>query len=135
MVKNNEANIKQTTLDHSRVTNMSKMLIMSRLHELPQIFNVLFGDMSIVGPRPHTVPMNIEFAKEIYNFKDRYRVNPGLTGLAQPKGFRGEIINFQELYARYRLDCFYVKKWCLNFDLKIIIETAYSLITKNQKAY
>ncbi|MEX0882148.1 MAG: sugar transferase, partial [Cyclobacteriaceae bacterium] len=73
--------------------------------------------------------------KEIDNFMGRHQVKPGITGLAQSKGLRGEINNFQELYARYRLDFFYVKKWCLIFDVIIIIETAYSLITKNHKAY
>ncbi|WP_162417086.1 sugar transferase [Cyclobacterium roseum] len=135
MVKNKEADTRQATQNDSRITRVGKFLRKSSLDELPQIINVLLGDMSIVGPRPHAVPMNLEFAKEIGGFMQRHRVKPGITGLAQCKGFRGEILNFQELYSRYRLDSFYVKKWCLLFDIRIVIHTAFSLMSKNEKAY
>lgn len=135
MVKNSEADTKQATQNDSRITRVGQFLRKSSLDELPQVINVLLGDMSIVGPRPHAVPMNLEFAKEIGGFMQRHRVKPGITGLAQCKGFRGEILNFQELYSRYRLDHFYVRKWCLLFDIKIVIDTAFSLIAKNEKAY
>lgn len=135
MVKNKEADTRQATQNDSRITWVGKFLRKSSLDELPQIINVLMGDMSIVGPRPHAVPMNLEFAKEIGGFMQRHRVKPGITGLAQCKGFRGEILNFQELYSRYRLDYFYVKKWCLLFDIRIVIATAFSLMSKNEKAY
>ncbi|NHE55546.1 capsular biosynthesis protein [Cyclobacterium sp. GBPx2] len=135
MVKNKEADTRQATQNDARITKIGKFLRKTSLDELPQIFNVILGDMSIVGPRPHSVPMNLEFAKEIENFMQRHQVKPGITGLAQCKGLRGEISSFQELYSRFRLDFFYVKKWCLIFDIKIVIETAISLLTKNEKAY
>jgi len=135
MVKNKDADIKQATVNDSRITRIGKFLRKSSLDELPQIVNVLLGDMSIVGPRPQAVPMNIEFAKEIDNFMSRHQVKPGITGLAQCKGYRGEISSYHELHSRFRLDFFYVRNWCLIFDIKIIIDTAVSLMTKSEKAY
>jgi len=135
MVKNKDADIKQATVNDSRITRIGKFLRKSSLDELPQIVNVLLGDMSIVGPRPQAVPMNIEFAKEIDNFMSRHQVKPGITGLAQSKGYRGEISSYHELHSRFRLDFFYVRNWCLIFDIKIIIDTAVSLMTKSEKAY
>jgi putative colanic acid biosynthesis UDP-glucose lipid carrier transferase len=135
MVSNNEADIKQATVNDSRITKIGRVLRASSIDELPQIFNVLKGEMAIVGPRPHTMPMNLEFAKSIDNFMDRHAVKPGITGLAQAKGFRGEIKNFNDIYSRYKLDVFYVQKWCLIFDLKIILDTVRSLIFKNENAY
>ncbi|MFC4873119.1 sugar transferase [Negadavirga shengliensis] len=135
MVINDEADIKQATQDDSRVTRIGKFLRRTSMDELPQVFNVIIGNMSIVGPRPHAVPMNIEFAKEIDNFMVRHAVKPGITGLAQSKGYRGEIKNFFDIYSRFKLDCFYVRNWCLLLDIKIVIETANSLIYNNHKAY
>jgi len=135
MVKNKDADIKQATVNDSRITRIGKFLRKSSLDELPQIVNVLLGDMSIVGLRPQAVPMNIEFAKEIDNFMSRHQVKPGITGLAQSKGYRGEISSYHELHSRFRLDFFYVRNWCLIFDIKIIIDTAVSLMTKSEKAY
>jgi putative colanic acid biosynthesis UDP-glucose lipid carrier transferase len=135
MVINDEADIKQATQDDSRVTRIGKFLRRTSMDELPQVFNVILGNMSIVGPRPHAVPMNIEFAKEIDNFMVRHAVKPGITGLAQAKGYRGEIKNFYDIYSRFKLDYFYVRNWCLLLDIKIVIETANSLIYNNHKAY
>lgn len=135
MVKNKDADTKQATVNDSRITRIGKFLRKSSLDELPQVINVILGDMSIVGPRPQAVPMNIEFAKEIDNFMSRHQVKPGITGLSQSKGFRGEINSYHELYSRFRLDSFYVRKWCLIFDIKIIIDTAISLMSKSEKAY
>ncbi len=135
MVANKEADVKQATVNDSRITRIGKFLRSSSIDELPQIFNVLRGEMAIVGPRPHTMPMNLEFSKSIDNFMFRHAVKPGITGLAQAKGFRGEIKDFYDIYSRYKLDVFYVQKWCLIFDLKIILETVKSLISKNENAY
>lgn len=135
MVVNNEADVKQATKGDSRITVIGRFLRMSSIDELPQIFNVLKGEMAIVGPRPHAVPMNMEFAKEIDNFMSRHKVKPGITGLAQSKGFRGEIRDFNDIYFRYRFDEFYVRKWCLLFDLRIIWSTIKLLILGNENAY
>lgn len=135
MVANKEADTKQATINDNRITTIGKFLRQSSIDELPQIFNVINGDMAIVGPRPHTIPMNLEFAKSIDNFMYRHAVKPGITGLAQAKGFRGEVKNFYDIYSRYKLDVFYVQKWCLVFDLEIIVRTAQSIIFKNKNAY
>ncbi|WP_158859065.1 sugar transferase [Lunatibacter salilacus] len=135
MVANEEADSKQATINDKRITKIGKFLRISSIDELPQIFNVIKGDMAIVGPRPHTMPMNLEFAKSIDNFMSRHAVKPGITGLAQSKGFRGEVNDFIDIYGRFRLDVFYVEKWCLLLDLKIILLTMKMLLGKNPKAY
>src|SRR5690554_999970 len=135
MVVNEEADFLQAKKDDSRVTRVGAFLRKSSLDELPQLINVFKGEMSIVGPRPHAVPMNEIFAKEIPGYMRRHTMKPGITGLAQSKGFRGEIVNFHDLNSRYKLDMFYLKKWRLCFDLKIMIWTGYSMIFKNHKAY
>lgn len=135
MVLNEHADTLQAKKNDGRVTRIGSFLRRSSLDELPQLINVLKGEMSIVGPRPHSVPMNEIFAKEIPGYMDRHIMKPGITGLAQSKGFRGEINNFYDLHARYKLDMFYLKNWCLYFDLKIILWTCYSLVFKNSKAY
>lgn len=135
MVINQEADTLQASKNDNRVTKIGSFLRKSSLDELPQLFNVFNDEMSIVGPRPHSVPMNEIFAKEIPGYMDRHRMKPGITGLAQSKGFRGEINNFYDLNARYKLDVFYLKNWCLYFDFKIILWTCYSLLFKNSKAY
>lgn len=135
MVTNEEADIIQATKNDSRVTRIGRVLRRTSLDELPQIINVLKGEMSIVGPRPHTVPMNEIFAQEIDNFMFRHAVKPGITGLAQAKGYRGETKNFYDIHSRYKLDMFYIRNWCIYFDSKIILATIYSLWFKNDRAY
>lgn len=135
MVMNEDADTLQASKNDNRVTKIGFFLRRSSLDELPQLFNVLKGDMSIVGPRPHSVPMNEIFAKEIPGYMNRHNMRPGITGLAQSKGFRGEINNFYDLNARYKLDMFYLNNWCLYFDFKIILWTCYSVLFRNSKAY
>ena len=135
MINNKEADFLQASRDDKRITRVGKLLRRTSLDELPQIINVLRGEMSIVGPRPHTIPMNEIFAQEIDNFMFRHAVKPGITGLAQAKGYRGETKNFYDIHSRYKLDMFYVRNWCIYFDSKIILETIYSLWFKNDRAY
>ena len=135
MVMNDQADVLQAVKDDRRVTKVGRLLRKTSLDELPQIFNVLRGDMSIVGPRPHAVPMNEIFAKEIDNFMLRHSVKPGITGLAQSKGFRGETKDFFDIHSRYKFDMFYIRNRCMYFDSKIILQTFYSLMFKNDKAY
>jgi putative colanic acid biosysnthesis UDP-glucose lipid carrier transferase len=134
MVMNNEADTKQATQNDQRVTKVGRFLRKTSLDEIPQVFNVLTGEMSIVGPRPHAIPMNWEFSKSIDDFMMRHAVKPGITGLAQSKGYRGEIRCFFDIYSRYKFDIFYVKNWCLMLDIRIIIATVINLL-KGQKAY
>lgn len=126
---------RQASKYDARVTKVGAFLRKSSLDELPQLLNVLMGEMTIVGPRPHAVPMNKEFAEKIENFMCRHMVKPGITGLAQAKGYRGEIRDSFDMNARLRYDLFYIKNWSFLFDVKIIFLTFYSLIFKNHNAY
>ena len=130
-----ETGFKQATKGDSRVTKVGAFLRKSSLDELPQLLNVLMGEMAIVGPRPHAIPMNKEFAEKMEYFMCRHMVKPGITGLAQAKGFRGEIIDLFDMNARLRYDLFYIKNWSFLFDIKIILLTFYGLIFVNKNAY
>ncbi len=107
----------------SRVTRIGWFLRRSSLDELPQIFNVLSGTMSIVGPRPHALDHNEEFAKRTKGYFARHRVKPGITGLAQVKGYRGETDTHEKLEGRIRNDNFYAENWSLSLDIWILIRT------------
>ncbi|WPR73531.1 sugar transferase [Algoriphagus sp. NG3] len=130
-----ESDFKQATKGDTRVTKVGAFLRKSSLDELPQLLNVMAGEMAIVGPRPHAIPMNKEFAEKIENFMFRHMVKPGITGLAQAKGYRGEIRDTFDMNARLRYDLFYIKNWSFLLDLKIIILTFYSLFFRNKNAY
>lgn len=133
---NNMADTQQAVKNDPRVTKIGAFLRRSSLDELPQFINVLKGEMSIVGPRPHAVMMNEVFSEEIENFMFRHAVKPGITGLAQSKGFRGETKDFYDIYSRCRLDLFYIKNWSVFLDLKIILWTSVALLVKkNHRAY
>ncbi len=132
---NDDADIRQATRNDARKTAVGSFLRRTSLDELPQFFNVLKGEMSIVGPRPHAVSMNYKFSEEIQNFMYRHSVRPGITGLAQAKGFRGETRNFYDIYLRCKLDMFYINNWTPFLDIKIILWTIVSLILDKEKAY
>lgn len=135
MYINDQSDIRQATKDDPRITWIGKFLRKSSLDELPQFFNVIRGEMSIVGPRPHAVPMNYKFSSEIDNFMYRHTVKPGITGLAQAKGFRGETKDYYDIYSRCKLDIFYVNNWSPILDVKIIIWTIFSLLLRNDEVY
>lgn len=132
---NDEADTKQATKGDPRITKVGSILRKTSLDELPQIMNVLFGDMSIVGPRPHAMPMNVKFSEDIDNFMCRHAVKPGITGLAQSRGYRGETRDFHDINSRCKLDLFYIKNWSLLLDVKIIVWTVGTLMLKNSNAY
>lgn len=132
---NEEADTRQASKGDLRVTSLGRFLRRSSLDELPQLINVLKNEMSLIGPRPHAVPMNQVFSKEIDNYTFRHSVKPGITGLAQSKGYRGEVEHFHDIYGRVRLDLFYIKKWCVLLDIKIIFWTLQSVFSKKSKAY
>jgi putative colanic acid biosysnthesis UDP-glucose lipid carrier transferase len=114
---------RQAQKGDSRVTRIGRFLRRSSLDELPQIFNVLSGTMSIVGPRPHALDHNEEFAKRTKGYFARHRVKPGITGLAQVKGYRGETDTHEKLEGRIRNDNFYAENWSLSLDIWILIRT------------
>ena len=135
MIKNLESDTKQASRNDKRVTRFGKFLRKSSLDEIPQFFNVLLGHMSVIGPRPHAVPMNYMFSTDISNYMFRHAVKPGISGLAQIKGFRGEILSFYDIYGRVKLDHFYIKNWSLALDLKIIFWTVGVIFNKNGAGY
>lgn len=132
---NDDADTKQATKNDPRITKVGSFLRRTSLDELPQIMNVIMGEMSIVGPRPHAVPMNYRFSKGIENFMLRHAVKPGITGLAQSKGFRGEARDFYDIHSRSKLDLFYIKNWSLFLDMKITVWTVCSMLLANKNAY
>ena len=122
--------------DH-RVTKVGRFLRRTSLDELPQFINVLKGDMSVVGPRPHMLAYTKAYSKKIdpYNFIFRHNVKPGITGLAQIKGFRGEVKQDEDIVNRVKYDIFYIENWSILLDLNIIFRTILSIIKGDDKAY
>jgi putative colanic acid biosysnthesis UDP-glucose lipid carrier transferase len=124
MQVNKEANDLQAAIDDPRITRMGKFLRISNLDELPQFINVLIGDMSIVGPRPHMLKDSEKFSEIFPGYYNRYLVKPGITGLAQINGFRGPTVNTRSIYKRLQWDLYYVEHATLGMDIRIILLTA-----------
>src|SRR5690606_35499604 len=132
---NYDSDLKQAQKNDSRITKIGAFLRRTSLDELPQFFNVFLGNMSVVGPRPHMLKHTEEYSKVVEKFMSRHFVKPGITGLAQAKGFRGETETDLLMQNRVRLDRFYVGNWSLIFDIKIIILTISSIFSGDDKAY
>ncbi len=115
--------IVQASLDDPRITPLGKILRRYSLDELPQLLNVLKGEMSLVGPRPHALAHNHAYAKIIENYSGRHKVKPGITGWAQVNGFRGETSENEQMADRVRYDLDYIDNWSLLFDLRILVLT------------
>jgi putative colanic acid biosynthesis UDP-glucose lipid carrier transferase len=120
--------VAQATEKDSRVTPLGAFLRRTSLDELPQIFNVLEGKMSFVGPRPHAVAHNEEYRKLINGYMIRHKVRPGITGWAQVNGLRGETSTVDKMHRRVQYDLDYLKNWSLWLDLSIIARTAWTVI-------
>ena len=120
-----EAHVPQATRNDPRVTRVGAFLRRTSLDELPQLFNVMRGDMSLVGPRPHAVAHNVQFAQIIDDYLSRHRVKPGITGWAQINGLRGETDTPEKMRARVQHDLYYIDHWSLLFDLKILLLTPF----------
>ncbi|HZX74013.1 MAG TPA: exopolysaccharide biosynthesis polyprenyl glycosylphosphotransferase [Cyclobacteriaceae bacterium] len=135
MKVNAEADTKQATSNDSRITKVGSFLRKTSLDEFPQFFNVLYGTMSIVGPRPHMLKHTEQYSKLIDRFMGRHYVKPGITGLAQSMGYRGETKDLIDMKNRVRMDRFYIENWSLFFDIKIIIQTVTSLLRGSEKAF
>ena len=117
---------KQATSDDPRLTSLGRILRRTNIDELPQLINVLRGEMSIVGPRPHPIALNTMFQERIAPFSRRHNVKPGLTGWAQVNGFRGETDTFEKMQRRIDYDLYYIDNWSFMLDLKIIVLTLFS---------
>jgi len=120
--------IVQAKLDDPRITPLGKFLRRYSLDELPQLFNVLKGDMSLVGPRPHALAHNHAYAQTIENYSGRHKMKPGITGWAQVNGYRGETSENEQMAERVRYDLAYIDNWSLWFDLKILALTVVAVI-------
>ena len=132
---NEIADLEQVSKNDIRITNVGKFLRQSSIDELPQFFNVLLGDMSVVGPRPHMVSHTEMYAKRIDKFMVRHFIKPGITGLAQSNGFRGEVATEKDIINRVKYDIFYLENWSLLLDLKIILQTVLNVLKGEDKAY
>jgi putative colanic acid biosysnthesis UDP-glucose lipid carrier transferase len=135
MKMNNRAHLEQVSKNDTRITKVGKFIRKTSIDELPQFFNVLLGDMSVVGPRPHMVSHTNMYAERIDKFMVRHFIKPGITGLAQTKGFRGEVETDKDIINRVRYDIFYIEKWSILLDFKIIFNTVYNILRGDKKAY
>ncbi len=135
MRMNKEADVKQATKDDPRVTKVGKFLRKSNLDEMPQFVNVLFGHMSIVGPRPHPLRLNDQYRDIIDKYMVRHFVRPGITGWAQVNGFRGETRTPELMERRVELDVWYLENWSFTLDLKIVVKTVTNMFGKDPNAY
>jgi putative colanic acid biosynthesis UDP-glucose lipid carrier transferase len=133
-VTEDSGDIRQATQDDDRVTRVGAFLRKYSLDELPQFINVLQGRMSVVGPRPHAVAHNEEYRPLVKGYMIRHKVNPGITGLAQVLGYRGETKTVEAMQKRVDYDLEYLRNWSLTMDLRIIAKTI-SLVFRDKMAY
>ena len=131
----NETTEKEASKNDPRVTKMGRFMRKTSIDELPQFFNVLLGDMSVVGPRPHLWSQNKSYASKVKKYMVRHYVKPGITGLAQVKGYRGEIETDEDMINRIKFDVFYIENWSIVMDIKIIIQTVVNIFKGEDKAY
>jgi len=135
MKVNSLSDSKQATKEDKRITKVGAFLRKSNLDELPQILNVLKGEMSIVGPRPHMIKHTEEYSALIDNYLVRHFAKPGITGWAQVNGFRGETIELKQMEDRIEFDIFYIENWSLLLDIKIIVLTIFNMFKGDKNAF
>ena len=135
MYLNPIADLEQVQKNDPRITRIGKIIRKTSIDELPQFINVLIGDMSVVGPRPHMVSHTEMYAKSVDKFMVRHFIKPGITGLAQTNGFRGEVETEKDIINRVKYDIFYLENWTLLLDIKIIYITIINAIKGEKKAY
>ena len=133
-VADRSTELRQVSRDDDRVTPIGRILRRTSLDELPQFFNVLKGEMSVVGPRPHTVAHNEYYRREVKRYMSRHKVKPGITGLSQVSGLRGETADLENMEERIRRDLEYIKNWSAWMDVLIIIRTVL-LVFRDKNAY
>ena len=135
MAPNEHADSMMAVKNDMRTTKVGKFIRRTSIDELPQFYNVLFGNMSVVGPRPHMVKHTNEFANRVDKYMLRHFVKPGITGLAQVRGYRGEIETDNDILNRTKFDIFYIENWSLFMDLKIMVQTVMNAVSGEKKAY
>ncbi|GAL67504.1 glycosyltransferase [Jejuia pallidilutea] len=135
MTPTKDCDTKMATKNDMRVTRLGNIMRKTSIDELPQFLNVLKGDMSVVGPRPHMQLHTQQFKDFVDKYLVRHFLKPGITGLAQVKGYRGEIVNKSDIVNRVRYDIFYMEKWSLELDIYIIYLTVRNIFKGEEKAY
>jgi Undecaprenyl-phosphate glucose phosphotransferase len=130
MVQENGAVVTQAVRDDPRVTAIGRLLRASSIDELPQLLNVLKGDMSLIGPRPHALAHDSYFEKILSDYAYRHHVKPGMTGWAQCNGARGATPSVEQISLRVKLDLWYINNWSLWLDLQILIKTFFEVLRK-----
>lgn len=130
-----DAEFKQASKNDNRITKLGAFLRKSSIDEMPQFFNVLIGQMSVVGPRPHPLKLDEEYKNIIDKYMSRHFVKPGVTGLSQVMGYRGETNEPHLMKARVKIDNFYIENWSFFLDLKIILLTVLNVIKGDEKAF
>ncbi len=125
----------QACRNDCRITRVGSFLRRSSLDELPQLWNVLLGDMSIVGPRPHAVAHDHYYGALLPDYRDRFRAKPGITGLAQCNGARGPTETLDKMSRRIRLDLAYIERWSLAMEVRILVKTAKVIIAGDHCAF
>jgi putative colanic acid biosynthesis UDP-glucose lipid carrier transferase len=134
-MKINKKTETEASKNDPRVTRIGKFMRKTSMDEMPQFINVLLGDMSVVGPRPHLWAQNKTYGNKVKKYMVRHYVKPGITGLAQVKGFRGEIETEDDMINRIKFDVFYIENWSVILDLKIIFQTIVNIFKGEEKAY
>ena len=138
MYHDSQANSKrkvQAMEDDSRITRMGRFLRKTNLDEMPQFLNVLRGEMSVVGPRPHMLAHTKMYAKLVDQFMVRHLIKPGITGLAQVNGYRGETKTTEDMENRVKYDVLYLENWSILLDIKIVLKTILNMVKGDDKAY
>lgn len=130
-----EGKYQQARKNDARITRIGRFLRKTSLDEMPQFFNVLLGSMSVIGPRPHPVPLNVMSKHNVENYMMRHWVKPGITGWAQVNGYRGETRNPYMMQKRVEHDLWYIENWTFWLDLQIIVQTLVNIVKGEENAY
>jgi putative colanic acid biosynthesis UDP-glucose lipid carrier transferase len=130
-----DGNYAQAIFNDPRVTRLGSFLRKTSLDELPQFWNVLIGNMSVVGPRPHPVPLNMASIETVENYMLRHIVKPGISGWAQVNGCRGETKSREDMQKRVDHDLYYIHRWNIFFDIQIVLQTIINIFRGDQNAY
>ncbi len=128
-----DKNFKLAQENDSRITRIGAWLRKTSLDELPQFFNVLLGDMSVVGPRPHAIQVDAKYSHKVTNYMLRYIVRPGITGISQISGLRGR--DWEVMPDRVKYDLYYIQNWSFWLDLKIVVYTALKVVFGDKYAF
>nr|WP_255481752.1 exopolysaccharide biosynthesis polyprenyl glycosylphosphotransferase [Flavobacterium sp. xlx-221] len=135
MYVNDNADVEEATKNDPRITKIGAFIRRTSIDEMPQFFNVFIGNMSVVGPRPHMINFTEKYATKVNKFNVRHFIKPGITGMAQTHGYRGEIEKDSDIINRIKYDIYYMESWSLLLDLKIIYLTIKNAINGEKKAY